>query len=185
MNDKMKINIDLFLTFFRIGFFTFGGGLAMISVIEVEIVNKKAYLSEEEFVNTVAIVQSLPGVIAVNMASAVGRKINGVLGAIASYIGVVLPSFMIIYLIARFFTPYMSNEYVFAFFKGLKPAVVVLILFSVTRMGKVAIRDRQSIVIAMFALFLLVLNVDPVLIILLSGVVGILLLRGKNDEYNE
>ena len=183
-DQNTKINTDLFLAFLRIGFFTFGGGLAMIPLIEEEIVKRKAYLSEEEFVNTIAMVQSMPGAIAINMAGAVGSKINGYKGALACYFGVVLPSFLTIYLIARFFTPYMNHPFIHAFFKGLKPAVVALICVSGWRMKKIIIRDRFSMVVGLSVFLLLVLkNMDPILLLVVAGLAGVMLLRGKIDEY--
>jgi len=184
MKNKLS-NLDLFTTFFRIGLFTFGGGLAMIPLIEEEIVKKNAYLNEDDFLDIIAMVQSLPGAIAINIAGAVGVRISGVRGAFAAYLGVILPSFISIYLIARYFTSAMENPIVSNFFKGLKPAVVALIFISAWRMKKIIIRDNFSILIGVASLTcLMVFRLDPILILLVSGGLGFMLLRGKIDEYN-
>ena len=105
---SMKKIFELFITFFKLGLFTFGGGYAMISLIQSECVDKKKWLTEEELLDIVAIAESTPGPIAINSATYIGHKIGGVLGSIMAVLGVVLPSFAIIYLISLFFD-YFSN----------------------------------------------------------------------------
>lgn len=178
-------NLDLFLTFLKIGFFTFGGGVAMIPLIEEEVINRKKYLTDDEFVTTFAMVQSMPGAIAINMAGAIGSQINGISGAVACYFGVILPSFLCIYTIARFFTPYMEHPVIKAFFKGLKPAVVALILVSAWRMKKFVLKDRFSIVIGLLVISLILfMGIDPILLLLASGTASYLLLKGKMNDYD-
>lgn len=183
--DKRFSNWELFITFLRIGFFTFGGGLAMIPLIEEEIVKKGALITEDEFIDIIAMVQSLPGAIAINMAGAIGVKLNGIIGAASAYLGVILPSFISIYIIARFFTSAISNDIVVSFFKGLKPGVVALIIVSAWRMKRIILKNGFSIIIGLFSLTaLLYYGIDPIVILLASGFLGFTLLRGKIDEYN-
>lgn len=121
---------DLFLTFAKIGAFTFGGGWAMIAIMEREIVDKHNWLTREEFLDQLAVAQSMPGILAVNISVAVGDKIAGTRGTIVSALGTILPSFLIILAIAIFFTPdfIKENEVVSKVFQGIRPAVVALIL---------------------------------------------------------
>ena len=124
------INLRLFSSFFKIGAFTFGGGWAMISLLEEDIVNKHKWLEKEEFIDNLAIAQSLPGIMAVNVAIAVGYKLNKIWGSIFAVLGTILPSFMIILAIAMFLTPdtIKNNETLTRIFKGIRPAVVALML---------------------------------------------------------
>ena len=116
--------LKLFTTFFKIGAFTFGGGWAMISIIEREIVDRRHWIDREEFLDLLAVAQSLPGILAVNISVAVGDKIKGVKGSVVSALGTILPSFMMILAIAIFLTPEVikSNATVTAIFKGIRPA---------------------------------------------------------------
>lgn len=130
----------LFLTFMKIGAFTFGGGWAMISIIEREIVDKHNWLRKDEFLDLLAVAQSLPGILAVNIAVAVGDKLRGMRGSMAAAIGTILPSFAIILTIAIFLTPDIikSNTYVNRIFMGIRPAVVALIIAPVITTARAA-----------------------------------------------
>lgn len=121
---------DLFLTFAKIGAFTFGGGWAMIAIMEKEIVHKNHWLEKEEFLDQLAVAQSMPGILAVNISVAVGDKIRGTIGSMASALGTILPSFTIILAIAIFLTPDIikNNPVVSKVFMGIRPAVVALIV---------------------------------------------------------
>lgn len=125
-----RICFQLFLSFFKIGAFTFGGGWAMLSIIEKEIVDKFHWIEREEFLDLLAVAQSLPGILAVNVAVAVGDKLRGLRGSIAAAIGCILPSFLIILCIAIFLTPDLikNNPTLSAIFMGIRPAVVALIV---------------------------------------------------------
>ena len=138
MNNNLTLR--LFTTFFRIGAFTFGGGWAMISLLERDIVNSQRWLTKEEFLDNLAISQSLPGILAVNMAIAVGYKMRGIPGAIVATLGTILPSFLIILSIAIFLTPetIQQNHVLSSIFKGIRPAVVALILSPVFTTAKSA-----------------------------------------------
>ncbi|MDE6157409.1 MAG: chromate transporter, partial [Muribaculaceae bacterium] len=128
----------LFLTFAKIGAFTFGGGWAMISLIEREVVDKRKWLERTEFLDLLAVAQSLPGILAVNISVVVGDKLRSLKGAIAAALGTITPCFFIILLIAMFLTPEMitTNPVITAVFKGIRPVVVALILAPVFTTAK-------------------------------------------------
>lgn len=132
MNTK---TLALFSTFFRIGAFTIGGGYAMIPLIQREIVDSKHWLDEEEFLNMIALAQAAPGVIAVNSAIFIGYCVGGVRGLIASVLGAVIPSFVIILLIAMVFRDIAKYPAVEAVMKGMRPAVVGLLAAAVIRLS--------------------------------------------------
>ena len=124
----MKAVLKLFLTFFKIGLFTFGGGYAMISQIKENVVEKNKWLTDDELVEIIAIAEATPGPIAINMATFVGYKRKGILGSAFATLGVVLPSFIIIFIISMFADAFKQNEYVKYAFSGIKAAVAFLIL---------------------------------------------------------
>lgn len=131
---------NLFLTFAKIGTFTFGGGWAMISIIEREVVTKHHWLEKEEFLDLLAVAQTMPGILAVNISVVVGDKLRGLGGAVAAALGTIMPSFLIILAIAIFLTPeaITSNPTLTAIFKGIRPVVVALILAPVFTSAKSA-----------------------------------------------
>lgn len=120
--------LDLFTTFFKIGLFTFGGGFAMIPLIEREVIERKRWIERKDFVDMLVLAQSVPGPVAVNTAVFVGYKRAGVAGAVAATLGTVLPSFLAILLLALFFAEVRDNRYVDAAFRAMRPAVVALIV---------------------------------------------------------
>lgn len=126
----MKIYWQLFITFFKIGLFTFGGGWAMISIIQREIVERHKWIPSEEFLDLLAVAQAMPGILAVNISTVVGDRLRGVRGSVAAAVGTILPSFTIILCIAVFLTPdtIKNNAVVAKIFKGIRPAVVALII---------------------------------------------------------
>ena len=123
----MRTLFQLFWAFFKIGAFTFGSGYAMIPLVQREVVDRRGWIAEEEFLDLIALAQSAPGVIAVNTAVFVGYKLKGWWGSLAAVLGAVLPSFLIILLIAIYLTDFRGNRYVEAAFKGIRPAVIALI----------------------------------------------------------
>lgn len=127
---------SLFITFFKIGAFTFGGGYAMLPIIQKELVDIKKLISEEEFMDAIALAQASPGSVALNTSVYVGYRIKGLKGALASTLGSVLPSFIIILLIAMYFFRFRNNEFVDSIFMGIRPAIVALILSAVYQMWK-------------------------------------------------
>lgn len=128
MRKNLKDIAKLFGTFFKIGAFTFGGGYAMISLIEEECVLKKGWMSDEELTDMIAIAESTPGPVAVNCATYVGHKVAGTLGALSSTLGVVLPSFIIIYIISIFFDDFLEIPVVAKAFWGIEVGISVIIL---------------------------------------------------------
>ncbi len=131
---------QLFLTFLKIGAFTFGGGWAMIAIIQREIVENHRWIDKEDFLDLLAMVQSLPGVLAVSIAVAIGERLRGAAGCIVSALGTIIPSFLMILIIAIFLTPEMitSNPTLTSIFKGIRPAVVALIVAPVITSAKAA-----------------------------------------------
>lgn len=164
---------QLFATFFKIGLFTFGGGYAMIPMMESEVVERKRWMSREEFLDLVAMAQSCPGVFAVNISVYTGYKLRRVGGAIAACAGAVVPSFVIILLIAMFFHQFEDNPIVAALFRGLRPAVVALIavpVFTMAKTAKIMVSNCWIPIVA--ALLIWMLGVSPILIILVAGIGG-------------
>ena len=120
--------MQLFSSFLKIGAFTFGGGWAMIPIIEREMVDKKQWIKREDFIDSLAIAQSLPGILAVNISILVGNKLRGVKGSLVAALGTILPSFLIILAIAIWFVQVYDNPVIERIFKGIRPAVVALIV---------------------------------------------------------
>ena len=171
----------LFLSFFKIGAFTFGGGWAMISIIEREIVDKYHWIEKDEFLDLLAIAQSLPGILAVNIATSVGDKLRGTKGSIVASLGTILPSFLIILAIAIFLTPDMikSNRVISSIFMGIRPAVVALIIAPVITSAKAAKLTWKTVWIPLLVALLISIDAgfisNPILYIVLGGVGGWLL----------
>ena len=176
----MNIFIQLFITFFKIGAFTFGGGWAMISIIEKEIVERHRWIGKEDFLDLLAVAQSLPGILAVNISVAVGDKIRGNRGSIVAALGTILPSFLIILTIAIFLTPDLikNNETINSIFKGIRPAVVALIIAPVITSAKAAKIGWKTVAIPIVTALLiwskLPIVSNPILYIILGGIGGYL-----------
>lgn len=166
--------LQLFLSFFSIGSFTFGGGFAMIPLIERDVVQKHKWMSSEEFVDMIAVTQSAPGPVAVNSAVFTGYKLAGLSGAVASLLGVTLPSFLIILAIAVLLVQ-GEGSLLQRFFLGVRPAVAALILGVGLNMGKKYMNGFFDYLTAGLGfLLLIVLQVHPILLILFGAVFGIL-----------
>lgn len=164
---------EAFLTFFKIGIVTFGGGYAMIPMIEEEVVNKHHWTSKEELLDLIAIAQSCPGVFAVNISTFIGYKLNKKAGAFCTTLGAALPSFIIILLIAMFFHQFADNKVVAAMFRGIRPAVVALIAVPTFRLAKTASISLTNCWIPIAcALAIWALGVSPILIIIIAAVAG-------------
>ena len=133
-----NIYIEAFTIFFKIGAFTIGGGYAMVPLIENEIVTKRGWIAKEDFIDLLAISQSAPGILAVNISIFIGYRLRGIRGSIITALGTVLPSFLIILAIALFFHNFKDNIYVERIFKGIRPAVVALIAAPTFSMAKSA-----------------------------------------------
>lgn len=172
--------LTLFLTFLKIGAFTFGGGYAMIALLENEFSEKKNWLTKEEFIDMTAIAESTPGPTAINSATFIGYKIGGFLGAFAATIGVCIPSFLIIYIISLFFDKFLSLKYVGFAFKGIQVGVIYLIFSAGIRMLKSLEKNLFnsiiiiSVITIMTAFSLLAVNFSSVFYILICGVIGLM-----------
>ncbi|MFW6389985.1 MAG: chromate transporter, partial [Halanaerobiales bacterium] len=165
----------LFIIFCRIGGFTFGGGYAMLPIIQKEIAEEKGWATKEEIIDFYAIGQSTPGIIAINTATMVGYKHKGIPGALAATAGMVFPSIIIITLIATFFNRFLEYKIVQRAFTGIQIAVIALITDIVFKMGKRAIKNYLGIIIFTTAfLILIVLQITPVIVIITSAAVGII-----------
>lgn len=172
----IKTYWELFKVFFKIGAFTFGGGYAMIPLIEEEIVVHKKWVKKEDIFDLFAVSQSIPGAIAINTSTLVGYKIAGRLGAIFATFGVILPSFIIISLIAAFFTKVATSHVVETLFIGINGTVVVLITMAAVKMMKIAIHDALSVFIVIATVLLVLFtNISPIYMILAGGVIGFIL----------
>jgi len=173
--SKAALLWDLFTTFFKIGAFTIGGGLAMLPIIEREIVDRKQYIPKEEIVDAFAISQSLPGVIAINSAFYIGYRIAGVAGAIVTAIGVILPSFISILAIAILFDTVSGNVYVNKALTGVKAGVAGVIAVTVVRLGRSVIKDWFALILAVLAFVLTTwFDVSIVFIIAAGALAGYL-----------
>jgi chromate transporter len=166
---------ELFVTFFKIGAFTLGGGYAMIPIIESEVVDKRQWIGKEEFVDLIAIAQSCPGVFAINASVFIGYKLRKKRGALCTALGTALPSFLIILLIALFFHQFMDVAWIAAMFRGIRPAVVALIAVPTFNMAKSAKVNLSNCWIPIVtALLIYLMGVNPIWIILAAGLGGLI-----------
>lgn len=164
---------QLFWTFLKIGLFTFGGGYAMLPLIQREIIGKPGWtVDKEEFVNMLTLAQSVPGPIALNISVAVGYKVRGYAGAVATALGVIVPSFVVILLIAILFADIRHNPFVEAAFKGMRPAVVALILVPVVALAK-GMHWTMYGVIAASAFAVWYWSVSPIWLLAVGAAAGI------------
>ncbi|MBE6789500.1 MAG: chromate transporter [Ruminococcaceae bacterium] len=167
MKEKLKRSLVLFVTFFKIGAFTFGGGYAMIPLIQKEVVEKKRWITDSDILDIIAIAESTPGPIAINSATFVGYKIAGVLGSFCATLGVVLPSFVVISLISVVLREFSQIQAVQFAFRGIRAGVLALILKALISMYKQCPKNAYGYVIMALAFVgasLLKLNVLAVLI---------------------
>jgi chromate transporter len=176
----MKLLFELFITFAKLGAVTFGGGYAMLPIIQREIVEKKKWATEEEVLDYYAIGQCTPGVIAVNTATFIGQKKKGVSGGIAATLGVVFPSVIIITVIAAFISNFADYPIVRNAFAGIRVCVTVLILNAIIKLWKKSVVDKVT-----FAIFLavsvlsFVFDVSPIVFVVAAALIGIIV---KNLE---
>jgi chromate transporter len=173
--------LKLFLVFFRIGAFTFGGGYAMIPYIEREIVEKNKWIKSEDIIDIFAIVQSVPGVIAVNSSTFVGYRVAGLFGAAAATLGVVLPSYIIIAIIALFLYNFKSYPYVNEAFFGIQAGVAALMTHVVFKLGKSSVKKAMGYILAAGAFLALTLFGAPAIpVLIVAGVAGLTAYSIKN-----
>ena len=176
----MKELIDLFLTFARIGGFTFGGGYAMLPMLQKEVVESRQWATEDELMDYYAIGQCTPGIIAVNTATFVGCKVKGVIGGIVATLGVVAPSLLIITIIAACLKNFADYAIVKNAFAGIRVCVVVLIVSAVIKLAKKSVKDLSTVII--FSVILILSLFTPIatyFLILFAGVMGIVLSQFK------
>ncbi len=172
---RSKLYLKLFISFFKIGAFTFGGGWAMIPLIEREVVDKQNWIKREDFVDALAIAQSLPGVLAVNISILIGNKLRGLKGCLTATLGTILPSFLIILAIAIWFVQTYDNPVVERIFKGIRPAVVALIVSPVFSTAKTARINIKTVIIPIIvALSIWLGGISPIWFVLLGAIGGIL-----------
>ncbi len=177
----MKELLDLFVVFARIGGFTFGGGYAMLPMLEKEVVNSRHWATEEELMDYYAIGQCTPGIIAINTATFIGYKIKGIPGGIMATLGVIAPSLVIITVIAAFISNFMELSFVNSAFAGIRACVCVLIFSAVLKLGKKALVDKITVgIFAVVLVLSLFTDISPAILVVLAGAVGIIIKgRGK------
>ncbi|SES70685.1 chromate transporter [Pseudobutyrivibrio sp. C4] len=187
----MPILIELFLTFAKIGMFTFGGGYAMISLIENTCVENKKWITHDEMMTVTVIAESTPGPIAINCATYVGYKKGKLSGAIAATLGMVLPSFIIIFLISKFLNHFLEITWVANAFKGIKIAVGILIVDAAIKMFKKMKKASMQIAMLGFAVVSMVLinvfalNISSMVLMLVAALTGIIVFVVKNSTGKE
>jgi len=187
----MRELLDLFLTFFKIGLFTFGGGYAMISVIEDNAVQKKHWITDDDMMNITVIAESTPGPIAINCATFVGAKEKGVPGAIAATLGVVMPSFLIILLLAGILDRLLQYQPVIWAFAGIKAAVGLLIVDAAFKMIKKMQKKALPVAIlcvsaaVMIVINLLSLHFSTVILMLLAGALSLSVFLVKHGRASD
>lgn len=171
----MKLLWELFFNFFKMGLFTFGGGYAMLPLLQREIVDKKGWTTEEELLDYYAIGQAVPGIIAVNTANFVGYKQKGKPGALAAVLGLLAPSMLIIMLIFSFLTRYAELGIVQHAFSGIRIAVSALVIQAVYMMAKKGVIDRFTTLLFIASIVLIiVLKLNPAYVVLAGGLLGAL-----------
>ena len=174
---------DLFLTFAKVGVMTFGGGYAMLPLLQREVVENKGWATEEELADYFAIGQCTPGIIAVNTATFIGKKHAGIPGGILASLGVVFPSLVIITLLASVITSVADLAVVQHAFAGIRVCVCVLIFNSVLKLGKSAVKDKPTLILAIaIAVAAFLTDLSPVVFVLLAAVAGLLISRAGGDK---
>ena len=170
----MNILIELFIVFFKLGAFTIGGGIAMLPLLQNTLINEKKWFTKEEFMDIVAVCQSLPGVVAINMATYVGYKKKGLIGSVVSTFGVTIPSFTMILIIARFITSLGDNGVLMGAMAGLRAAALGMVVVALIQLMPAAIKNKWAMLAAVVAFVLIaVLKVNTAYVILLFAVLGI------------
>lgn len=168
---------ELFKTFFILGASTIGGGIVMIPLIERELVNKKQWISSEDFMDMMGLIQSVPGAVAVNSAAITGYRLGKFPAAFSSVIGSILPSFFAILLIAKLFTEFGHHPMVQKFLQGARPAVVALLIYASYSLGKKGVVNKQSFLLFLAAFGMLLIGFHPISVIVLAGISGYYLSR--------
>nr|WP_263327726.1 chromate transporter [Neobacillus sp. Marseille-Q6967] len=180
MKEEWMKLFQIFWTFFKIGPITFGGGYAMIPIIEKEVVDKKKWVKTEEITDVFAIAGSIPGAIAINSSTFIGYKIGGIKGAIAALIGVFLPTFLIVVALSIIFLQIQNNPKIEAALEAIRATIVALIVYAGYLLGKSAIVDKTTLLISFGSMAILFFSpIHPVLIILSGILLGISVVKVK------
>ncbi len=180
----MKILLQLFFAFLKVGSFTFGGGLAMLPGIKREAVNVHGWLNEEEIVDCFAVSQALPGVISINASIYVGNRVKGVAGAISAAAGMIMPAFVSILLILVFLKNFENSVYINGAFEGVKAATTGLILVTVFSMGKLILKDGMAVAIALVSFGLvMVFQMSAIWAIVFGGLAGFASIKIKGRRF--
>ena len=182
--DELKQNmyLQLFLTFFKLGLFTIGGGMAMIPLMQGIIVDKKKWMTEEEIIDCIAVSQALPGIIAINMATYVGQRKKGFLGSVLATVGVILPSLIIIIALVQVLGLIGDNRYVKGALVGIRAAATGLIAFSAYKVAKNVIKSAFAAIVAILAFVVIIfLGVNAVWVILGGIAAGIIFEKAKDS----
>jgi chromate transporter len=183
VKEKLQLLVKLFWVFFKVGSFTFGGGYAMVPLIQKEVTERRNWVNETEMVDIIAIAQSLPGVIAINIAIFVGNNVAGVAGAIMAALGVILPAFAAIILILLVLTGLQGNPYVEKVFAGIRAASAALILLAAIKIGKSVLQKRRHYLIALPCLLgIVLLNINAIWAVVFGGAAGWLGYRLQKEE---
>ncbi|PWA10378.1 chromate transporter [Pueribacillus theae] len=180
MEMKLKTLYKLFFTFLKVSPITFGGGYAMLPLIEREVVKRRKWLNEHEVVDILTVAQTAPGAVAINSAIFIGYRVAGLLGSIVALFGIMLPNLLIVIIAIFMYFAFRDNPIIEAVFNGLASAVIALIVYAAYMIGRTAISDLTTIVIALISFIILIfLNVNPVLLILGGGFVGLIFSKLK------
>ncbi|MDR7856966.1 chromate transporter [Tissierella sp.] len=172
--------LQMFSTFFKIGAFTFGGGYAMIPIIQEEVVNKKKWIDKYEFLDAIAVSQGSPGPIAVNTSIYVGYRLKGLPGAIVCTLGTILPSFFTILLVAIYFYQYRNNPILDKVFLGIRPTIVALILSAVYKMVKTSGFGYKKLSVSLAAALIIVfLGISPIYLVIAGGLGSVIINKWK------
>ncbi|MEW5919694.1 MAG: chromate transporter [Bacillota bacterium] len=167
---------QLFFMFLKIGAFTFGGGVAMVPLLQAELVEKKRWMDDHKFVDCLVLAQSVPGPIIVNLSVISGYRLQGLKGSLCSLLGAVLPSFLLILAVVVFLWQYRENPLAHGVFQGIRPAVTALIAASAVKLGRAVLKNRPSLLL--FTLFLgglIVFNIHPLFVIIGGALAGLFL----------
>jgi chromate transporter len=178
MKVKWLLVLQIFWTFFKISPVTFGGGFAMVPLIIKEIVEKRKWLTNDEFTDVIALSQTVPGAVAVNSATFIGHRIGGIRGAVAAMIGVSLPTFFIVISFGIFYFNIQDNQKLEAAFTSITVSIVAIIVFAAIKVAKTAIYDKTTFFI-MIAGVPLLFFIHPIIVILLGAITGMIVTSFK------
>ena len=179
----MNYYVKLFLIFLKVGSFTIGGGYAMIPVIQREIVTNNKLIDSDEFLDIIAVSQSLPGAIAVNSTIFIGYKLAGLLGSIVTLLGIIIPSLVVIITVAIFYNEIKEQRAVQAFFQGVRPAIVALIAATVVKLtSSIPKKYINLLLITSSFISISLFNIHPIIVIIACSLIGLIFNREENSS---